>query len=94
MAQVTIHGLADQSRPVQAALSEAVHGAVMAALAHPPDKRFPRFFPLDRDDFPFPNDRSERYTVVEILSRANRPAVSHNSPSRSGSYDSSDDRLD
>lgn len=72
MAQVKIYGLADQLRPVQAALSEAVHGAVMAALAHPPDKRFPRFFPLDRDDFLFPHDRSERYTIVEISMFAGR----------------------
>ncbi len=38
----------------------------MVALEYPPEKRFHRFFPLDKGDFVFPDDRSENYVVIEI----------------------------
>lgn len=31
-----------------------------------PEKRFHRFFPLDKADFYYPNDRTENYLVIEI----------------------------
>ena len=39
---------------------------VVAALQLPADKRFHRFFPLERADFIFPAGRSERYTIIEL----------------------------
>jgi phenylpyruvate tautomerase PptA (4-oxalocrotonate tautomerase family) len=38
----------------------------MDALQLPPEKRFHRFIALEVDDFVFPDDRSEQYTVIEI----------------------------
>lgn len=38
----------------------------MAALAYPPEKRFHRFLGLDSEDFIYPQDRGEDYTIVEI----------------------------
>jgi hypothetical protein len=32
----------------------------------PPDKRFHRFFPLEKADFTFPAGRSDDYTIIEI----------------------------
>ena len=66
MAQVKVYGLAERLRPIRAALSEAIHACVVEALDYPPDKRFHRFFPLEAEDFVFPADRGERYTIVEI----------------------------
>ncbi len=44
----------------------------MAALAYPPDKRFHRFVALSDDDFVYPADRGEDYTIVEISMFAGR----------------------
>lgn len=66
MAQVKIYGLRDQLDPVKRRLSDAIHAAVVEALAYPLDKRAHRFFPLERDDFFYPAGRTDRYTIVEI----------------------------
>lgn len=66
MAQVIVYGLDAELSPIRASLSEAIHAAVMDALAYPPDKRFHRFIRLDRQDFLVPADRSERYIIIEI----------------------------
>lgn len=66
MAQVVIYGQRDALRARRASVSEAVHGAVMAALAYPPEKRFHRFIGLDPDDFVYPEDRGSDYTIIEV----------------------------
>jgi 4-oxalocrotonate tautomerase family enzyme len=50
----------------RAALSHAIHGAIMAALEYPADKRFQRFVALDDEDFIHPDDRGDDYTIIEI----------------------------
>jgi phenylpyruvate tautomerase PptA (4-oxalocrotonate tautomerase family) len=66
MAQVKVYGLRPHLLPVRAVLSDAIHAAVVAAFAYPAGKRFHRFFHLEREDFVFPADRSDRYTILEI----------------------------
>ena len=66
MAQVTIYGLRGSLENDRAALSEAIHSSVMQAFEYPPEKKFHRFIALDRADFMYPPDRSERYTIVEL----------------------------
>ncbi len=66
MAQVKVFGLKEELAPVRSGLSDTIHSCVMDALAYPPDKRFHRFFPLEREDFVHPPDRSDRYTIIEI----------------------------
>lgn len=66
MAQIKIYGVAEHLSPIKKRLSEVIHGCVVEALRLPPDKRFHRFFPLKREDFYFPADRSEGYTIIEI----------------------------
>ncbi len=66
MAQVKVFGLRRRMEPVRAALSDAIHAAVVEAFRYPPEKRFHRFIQLDDADFVFPADRSDRYTIVEI----------------------------
>ena len=65
MAQVTVYGLRGALEHSRAALSEAIHASVMQAFQYPPEKRFHRFIALDKADFIFPPDRSDRYTIVE-----------------------------
>lgn len=66
MAQVLIYGLRSSLDGRRAAISDAVHGAVMQALDYPAEKRFHRFIALDPADFVYPEDRGEYYTILEI----------------------------
>lgn len=66
MAQVVVYGLRGRLEQRRAALSDAIHAALMAALDYPADKRFQRFVALDRADFVHPPDRGEDYTIIEL----------------------------
>lgn len=66
MAQIKIYGVADRLDPIKGRMSDVVHSCVVDALQFPADKRFHRFFPLDRADFYFPAGRTDAYTIVEI----------------------------
>lgn len=66
MAQIKVYALRAALDPIRAELSDVIHSCVVDALALPADKRFHRFFPLERDDFHYPPDRTERYTIIEI----------------------------
>jgi phenylpyruvate tautomerase PptA (4-oxalocrotonate tautomerase family) len=66
MAQVKVYGLRSSLSSIRGELSDAIHESLMDAFALPREKRFQRFFALERDDFMFPSDRSDKYTIVEI----------------------------
>lgn len=66
MAQVVIWGrraLIDERR---AALSTAIHSAVVTTLDYPAEKLFQRFVRLEPEDFLHPHDRGDEYVIVEI----------------------------
>lgn len=66
MTQVKIYGLRSSLAARKAALSDAIHAALMASFGLPREKRFQRFILLERDEFLFPADRSDNYTILEI----------------------------
>ena len=66
MAQIKIYGLKAHLATCRTPLSDAIHACVVEALQYPPDKRFHRFFPLEPENFVYPADRSEQYTIIEI----------------------------
>ena len=66
MAQIKIYGLKSALVPRRQALSDAIHDSVVEALQFPPDKRFHRFISLEREEFIYPADRSDEYTIIEI----------------------------
>jgi phenylpyruvate tautomerase PptA (4-oxalocrotonate tautomerase family) len=72
MAQVVVWGLRRHLEAHRVALSDAIHGAVMATLDYPVEKRFHRFVGLDTEDFVFPPDRGSDYTIIEISIFAGR----------------------
>lgn len=72
MAQLKVYGRDEFLRPVRRALSDTLHAAAVDVLGLPAAKRFHRFFPMDAEDFPTPEGRSERYTIVEVLMFAGR----------------------
>lgn len=66
MVQVKIYGLADKVNPLKSELSNIIHASVVEALKIAPEKRFHRFFGLEKTDFYYPSDRSENYLIIEI----------------------------
>ena len=66
MAQVKIFGLAHSLNPIKKKLSDSIHSCIVEVLNFPPEKRFHRFFPMQPEDFSFPDDRSEQYIIIEI----------------------------
>ncbi len=67
MVQVKITGCASQLNPIKAKLSDIIHSCLQEAIGTPEKKRFQRFFPLEAENFYYPNERSEQYTIIEIV---------------------------
>ncbi|EIJ41558.1 Tautomerase enzyme [Beggiatoa alba B18LD] len=66
MAQVTIYGGATILPQYRNILSTTVHRCMVEVLQIAAEKRFHRFIPLTAENFLYPEDKSERYTVIEI----------------------------
>ncbi|ALG67243.1 tautomerase family protein [Beggiatoa leptomitoformis] len=72
MAQVTIYGRDSVLPTYREKLSATIHACMIDALKITADKRFHRFIPLAPDNFFYPADRTEFYTVIEISMFAGR----------------------
>lgn len=66
MSHVRIYGHRNALRLHREALSACIHSCLMDALGLPASKRFQRFFPMEPANFIHPDDRSDRYTIIEI----------------------------
>lgn len=66
MAQLKIYGNAAFFGEARNLISDVIHSCVVDALALPQDKRFHRFLPLEKGDFIYPPDRSEKYVIIEV----------------------------
>ena len=67
MAQVKIYGLKTSLGKIKNELSDIIHESIVESLSFPKDKKYHRFILLDQDEMIFPDDKSERYTIIEIL---------------------------
>ncbi|MEM8503397.1 MAG: tautomerase family protein [Cyanobacteria bacterium P01_D01_bin.1] len=67
MVQVRVTGSAKSLNQIKAQLSEIIHQCLQDAIGTPKEKRFQRFYPLDADNFYYPDSRSSRYTIIEII---------------------------
>lgn len=72
MAQMVIYGRRDVHAERRTAISKAIHAAAQDILQLPATKRFHRYVWLDAEDFCYPDDRSERYLIVEVSMFAGR----------------------
>ena len=66
MPQVKIYGLRENIDRQRTALSNATHAALMESIGTPESKRFQRFIVLEPENFIFPKDRTNNYTIIEI----------------------------
>jgi Tautomerase enzyme len=67
MVQVKIYGLRDRLFPRIQPMSDTIHGCLMEVISIPSEKRFHRFIVLEPETFVYPKDRTEQYTILEIL---------------------------
>jgi phenylpyruvate tautomerase PptA (4-oxalocrotonate tautomerase family) len=67
MVQVKVYGLSDRLSPQIQSMSDVIHACLMNVIAVPAEKRFHRFIALEPEAFIYPKDRSENYTILEIL---------------------------
>lgn len=66
MGQIKIFGNKDFIKQNKETISNEIHKAVVESLKYPENKKFHRFLGLEKDDFIYPNDRSEKYLIIEI----------------------------
>lgn len=72
MPQIKIYGLKTALTGRKTQISDAIHASVVAALDFPIEKRFHRFFEMEREDFVVPADKSQSYLIVEIAMMSGR----------------------
>ena len=66
MVMIVIYGIKEHIDPIKQLLSDVLQQCLSRELGLPDDKRAHRFVPLDKEDFFFPQGRTEAYTVIEI----------------------------
>ncbi len=66
MAQVKVYGIKERLNPIKQYLSDIIHSCVMEAFKYPADKKFHRFIALNKEEFYYPEDRTENYLIIEI----------------------------
>ncbi|NEP19017.1 MAG: tautomerase family protein [Leptolyngbya sp. SIO4C1] len=74
MPQIKIYGLKQSLAPLRTQLSDAIHQSLVSSLQVLSEKRFQRFIWLEAEDFLFPRDRTQYYTILEISLFTGRPA--------------------
>jgi hypothetical protein len=67
LAQVKIYGIRERLRAIRETLSDIVHQCLVEVFELPEEKRFQRFIGLAKEDFLYPPDRSEHYTIIEVI---------------------------
>ncbi len=63
---IRIYGIKEQLNPIRAQLSDVINQCMAEALSFPENKRAHRFFPMDAEDFYYPEGRSDAYTAIEM----------------------------
>jgi hypothetical protein len=61
---IRIYGIREKLGPIRSRLSDVINECMVEALSFPDNKRTHRFIPLERDNFYFPEGRSNAYTVI------------------------------
>ncbi|CAM3087942.1 tautomerase family protein [Vibrio rarus] len=63
---IVIYGIKEHLNPIKALLSDVIQQSMSSALGLPDDKRAHRFIAMNKEDFYYPQGRSDAYTVIEI----------------------------
>jgi hypothetical protein len=76
---IVVYGIREKLDPIKAQLSDVIHGCMQSVLGMPEDKRAHRFIPMDKEDFFYPEGRTDAYTVIEINMMAGRKKATQKS---------------
>lgn len=63
---ILIYGIKEQLNPIKKKLSDLIEKAMVEVLEFPEGKRAHRFIPIDKENYYYPDGRSDKYTVIEI----------------------------
>lgn len=63
---IRIYGIKEKLNPIKTKLSNVINQCMVDALAFPDNKRAHRFIPMKKDDYFYPEGRTDAYTVIEI----------------------------
>jgi phenylpyruvate tautomerase PptA (4-oxalocrotonate tautomerase family) len=63
---IKIYGIKEKLNPIKPALSDVINSCMVDVLQFPANKRAHRFIPLAKEDFFYPEGRTDAYTVLEI----------------------------
>ena len=74
MVQVKVYGLRAHLSPKIQPMSDTIHVCLMEIIAVPSEKRFHRFIALEPEVFIYPKDRTDNYTILEIMMFEGRTA--------------------
>lgn len=69
---IRIYGIKEYLNPIKARLSDTINNCMVEALKFPDNKRAHRFFPMDTEDFYYPEGRSAASLVIEVCMMAGR----------------------
>ena len=73
VAQFKIYGHQAFLQEYSGEISDALHRASVSALGLPEEKRFHRFLPLEPWQLVAPDDRSNKYIIIEVMMFEGRP---------------------
>ncbi|MES9833048.1 MAG: tautomerase family protein [Candidatus Thiodiazotropha sp. DIVDIV] len=63
---IRIYGIKQKLNPIKKKLSDLINQCMVKALSFPDNKRAHRFFPMEKEDYFYPEGRTDAYTVIEI----------------------------
>lgn len=63
---IRIYGIKEHLNPRKEKLSNAINQSMVEALKFPENKRAHRFFPMKKEDYHYPEGRSDNYIVIEV----------------------------
>ncbi len=63
---IVVYGIKENLNPIKAKLSDVIQSCLNSEIGLPEDKRAHRFIPMAKEDFFYPDGRSNAYTVIEI----------------------------
>ena len=67
MSQIKIYGLRSNLKDKKQLLSDVIHNCIVETLQFPKSKRAHRFINLEKDDFYYPEGRTDQYIIIEIM---------------------------
>ncbi len=63
---IRIYGIKENLNPIKVKLSDVINLCMVDALSFPDNKRAHRFIPMEKEDYFYPEGRTDAYTVIEI----------------------------